>query len=115
MAKWPPDRVAIHPPRVEYSKLCGKCRNVRPCGLSWSSRDGPKAPASTDAARDTGSTSMTLERLRRSRLTAALCLTPSTRGSTPPHTLDPPPKGVSEAPTEPAQSMTAEISDSLRG
>ena len=32
-----------------------------------------------------------------------------------PQTLEPPPKGVSEAPTDPAQSITAEISASLRG
>ena len=36
-----PDLVAIQPPSVEYSKLCGKCRSVTPCGLSWSSSDGP--------------------------------------------------------------------------
>src|SRR5262249_20836558 len=32
VAKWPPERVAIHPPSVDHSKDCGKCRNVRPCG-----------------------------------------------------------------------------------
>jgi len=32
---------------------------------------------------------------------------PSTRGSTPPQTLEPPPKGVSEAPTVLVQSITA--------
>ena len=40
---------------------------------------------------------------------------PSARCSTPPQTLEPPPNGASEAPTPPAQSITAEISASLRG
>ena len=39
----------------------------------------------------------------------------SRRCSTPPHTLDPPPKGASDAPMLPAQSMMAEISASVRG
>ena len=30
VAKWPPARVATHPPTVENSKLWGKCRKVRP-------------------------------------------------------------------------------------
>ena len=50
-----------------------------------------------------------------SSVTAALYLMPSASGSTPPQTLEPPPNGVSDACALPAQSITAEISASLRG
>ena len=33
VAKWPPERVAIQPPRVEYSNDCGKWRSVSPAQL----------------------------------------------------------------------------------
>ena len=44
VAKWPPARVAIQPPRVENSNDCGKWRRVRPCSRSWSSSAGPGRP-----------------------------------------------------------------------
>ena len=50
VAKWPPARVAIQPPRVAYSKDCGKWRRVRPCSRSCSSSRGPVAPAWIRAA-----------------------------------------------------------------
>ena len=42
VAKWPPARVAIQPPRVENSNDCGKWRRVSPCSPSWSSSAGPE-------------------------------------------------------------------------
>ena len=59
VAKWPPARVAIQPPRVEYSNDCGKWRRVSPCSASWALSDGPSTPAWIRAARETGSTSST--------------------------------------------------------
>ena len=86
VAKWPPARVAIQPPRVEYSKDCGKWRRVSPCSRSWSSSPGPVAPAWIRAASELGSTSSTRSSRRRSSETTGR--SPS-RGSTPPTTLVP--------------------------
>ncbi len=115
VAKCPPERVAIQPPSVEYSKLCGKCRRLSPCGLSCASSAGPSAPAWIRAAREARSTSITRSIRRRSIITAALWRWSSMRGSTPPTTLLPAPKGVSDACTLPAQSITVTSSPSLRG
>ena len=87
VAKCPPARVAIHPPSVESAKDWGKWRSVKPCSASWSSSRGPLAPAWMRAARDAPSTSSRASSARRSSVTAG----PSTRGSTPPTTLVPPP------------------------
>ena len=88
VAKWPPARVAIQPPSVEYSNDCGKWRSVRPCGRSWSSSAGPGAPAWIRAARDTGSTSSTRSSACRSIVTTGRS---PAGGFTPPTTLVPPP------------------------
>ncbi len=112
VAKWPPARVAIQPPRVAYSKDCGKWRRVSPCSRSCSSSPGPVAPAWIRAASDSGSTSSTRSSRRRSIVTTGR--SPS-RGSTPPTTLVPPPKGITAAPSASAQLSTVSISDSSRG
>ena len=59
LAKCPPERVAIQPPSVENSKLCGKCRSVSPCGRNCASSAGPNTPPSIRAAREAASTSST--------------------------------------------------------
>ena len=46
--------------------------SVRPCGFSWASSAGPKAPASIRAAREVASISSTRPRCARSMVTAAL-------------------------------------------
>ena len=69
VAKWPPARVAIQPPRVAYSKDCGKWRRVSPCSRSCSSSRGPVAPAWIRAASEAGSTSSTRSSRRRSIVT----------------------------------------------
>jgi hypothetical protein len=70
VAKWPPARVAIHPPSVENSNDCGKWRSVSPWGRSWSSSEGPNVPAWMRAAREVSSTSSTRSRAPRSIVTA---------------------------------------------
>ena len=90
VAKWPPARVAIQPPRVEYSNDCGKWRRVSPCSASCSLSGGPSVPAWIRAARETGSTSSTRSSAPRSIVTAPAYSSPI-RGSTPPTTLVPPP------------------------
>ncbi len=112
VAKCPPARVAIQPPRVAYSKDCGKWRRVRPCSRSCSSRRGPVAPAWIRAASDSASTSSTRSNRRRSSETNGR--SPS-RPSTPPTTLVPPPKGMTAAPSASAQLSTTSISDSSLG
>ncbi len=112
VAKWPPALVATQPPRVEYSKDWGKWRRVRPCSRSWSSSPGPVAPAWIRAASEVGSTSRTRSSRRRSSETVGRS---PTRGSTPPQTLVPPPKGITAAPSASAQLSTASISDSSFG
>ena len=90
VAKWPPARVAIHPPSVENWNDCGKWRSVIPCSPSWRSRSGPSAPPWIRAAREIGSTSSTRPSAPRSMVTAPAY--PAGRAaSTPPTTLDPPP------------------------
>ena len=59
VAKWPPARVTIQPPRVENSNDCGKWRSVSPCGRRPSSRSGPSVPARISAAEETSSISAT--------------------------------------------------------
>ncbi len=56
------------------SKLCGKWRRVRPCGRSWSSSTGPRAPAWMRAARLVRSISST-----RSRAVRSIDTTPAKR------------------------------------
>ena len=87
VAKWPPARVAIQPPRVEYSNDCGKCLSVSSCSRSWSSSPGPVAPAWILAAREARSISST----RSSAFTSSETTRSSPRGSMPPTTLVPPP------------------------
>jgi len=69
VAKWPPERVTIIPPRVASSKLCGKCLSVSPSGFSAASNSGPRAPASISAQRSCWSMARTRFMLDRSRLT----------------------------------------------
>ena len=83
VAKWPPARVAIQPPSVEYSNDCGKWRSVRPCGRSWSSSTGPVAPAWMRAAPETR---VDLEHpVERAQVDRHGRRGSSRRGSTPPH------------------------------
>lgn len=93
VAKCPPARVASQPPRLENSKDWGKNRRVCPWGRSCSSRCGPRTPACTRAARLVASISSTWSIDVRSRLTTPVYRSP-TRGSTPPTTEEPPPKGM---------------------
>ena len=111
VAKWPPARVAIQPPSVEYSNDCGKCRSVSSCSRSWSSSPGPVAPAWILAAREARSISSTRSSAFRSIETARS----SPRGSTPPTTLVPPPYGITATSSEHAQSSTRSSSCSSRG
>ena len=114
VAKCPPARVAIQPPRVEYSNDCGKWRSVSPCSPSCSSSAGPNAPAWIRAAFDTASTSSTRSKAARSTETAPLYVS-AIRGSTPATTLVPPPYGIAAAPASPHQPITSASSASSAG
>ena len=106
-----PARVAIQPPRVENSKLCGKCRSVRPCGLSASSSAGPSAPPWTRAARLISSTSTTRSSRCRSRDSQGA----APRYSTPPTTDEPPPYGTTAAPAARPSRGGDHVVASVRG
>ena len=67
VAKCPPDLVAIHPPKVECSKLWGKCLRVRLDFFSSSSKAGPNIPACILAALLSLSISKTWFRFLKSR------------------------------------------------
>ena len=95
VAKWPPARVAIQPPRVENSKDCGKWRRVSPCARSCVLQPGPVAPAWIARRPATG---VDLEHPVQPPQVERHGGRSPKRGSTPPTTLVPPPNGITAAP-----------------
>jgi len=108
----PEDRDAIHPPRVENSKLCGKCPTVRPCAPSSSSSSGPRIPACAVARRDISSTARTRRILRRS---IVMWGRDASTTSTPPTTLVPPPNGITRTSFSEQNSRSRRMSSSPSG
>ena len=115
VAKWPPARVAIQPPRVENSNDCGKWRSVRPCGRRRVLEVRPERPgADPGGLRDGVDLDQAGERLEVDRDGPPVAVR-RTRGSTPPTTLVPPPKGIAASRRSAQTSSTRTRSSSSRG
>ncbi len=102
----PDERVATHPPSVEWVKLSGKWPRVQPRPFSCSSRCGPSTPLCTRARRESSSIAST--RLSLPRSTEMIVRDSPGGASRLPEMFVPPPNGIRTASASmPARSTAA--------
>ena len=109
----PDERVAIHPPRVEWRKESGWWPMVQPRAPSWSSMSGPRTPACTRARPAASSTSST--RFIRPRSSETIVRSSAAGGVSEPEMFDPPPNGMRTASAATTASTTARTWSSSAG